>query len=155
MNKLERLEQEAFENRVKVYDYYLGEDSLKGIYIDGNIAINTSVSNSMEKSCVLAEELGHYHTTYGDILDLDNVQNRKQEFRARMWGYDRLIGLKGIIQTYKRGCRNPAEMAEELDVTEEYLLEALNAYRSKFGTRTTAGGYVIYFEPSLAVMKLY
>lgn len=155
MNKLERLEQEAFENRVKVYDYYLGEDSLKGIYIDGNIAINTSVSNSMEKSCVLAEELGHYHTTYGDILDLDNVQNRKQEFRARMWGYDRLIGLKGIIQTYKRGCRNPAEMAEELDVTEEYLLEALNAYRSKFGTRTTADGYVIYFEPSLAVMKLY
>ena len=155
MNKLERLEQEAFENRVKVYDYYLGEDSLKGIYMDGNIAINTSVSNSMEKSCVLAEELGHYHTTYGDILDLDNVQNRKQEFRARMWGYDRLIGLKGIIQTYKRGCRNPAEMAEELDVTEEYLLEALNAYRSKFGTRTTADGYVIYFEPSLAVMKLY
>lgn len=155
MNKLERLEQEAFENRVKVYDYYLGEDSLKGIYIDGNIAINTSVSNSMEKSCVLAEELGHYHTTYGDILDLDNVQNRKQEFRARMWGYDRLIGLKGIIQTYKRGCRNPAEMAEELDVTEEYLLDALNAYRSKFGTRTTADGYVIYFEPSLAVMKLY
>lgn len=124
--------------------------------IKGNrIAIRQDISTQTEKSCVLAEELGHYHTTYGDILDLDNVQNRKQEFRARMWGYDRLIGLKGIIQTYKRGCRNPAEMAEELDVTEEYLLEALNAYRSKFGTRTTADGYVIYFEPSLAVMKLY
>lgn len=124
--------------------------------IKGNrIAIRQDISTQTEKSCVLAEELGHYHTTYGDILDLDNVQNRKQEFRARMWGYDRLIGLKGIIQAYKRGCRNPAEMAEELDVTEEYLLEALNAYRSKFGTRTTADGYVIYFEPSLAVMKLY
>ena len=124
--------------------------------IKGNrIAIRQDISTQTEKSCVLAEELGHYHTTYGDILDLDNVQNRKQEFRARMWGYDRLIGLKGIIQAYKRGCRNPAEMAEELDVTEEYLLDALNAYRSKFGTRTTADGYVIYFEPSLAVMKLY
>ena len=124
--------------------------------IKGNrIAIRQDIRTQTEKSCVLAEELGHYHTTYGDILDLDNVQNRKQEFRARMWGYDRLIGLKGIIQTYKRGCRNPAEMAEELDVTEEYLLEALNAYRSKFGTRTTADGYVIYFEPALAVLKLY
>ena len=124
--------------------------------IKGNrIAIRQDIRTQTEKSCVLAEEVGHYHTTYGDILDLDNVQNRKQEFRARMWGYDRLIGLKGIIQTYKRGCRNPAEMAEELDVTEEYLLEALNAYRSKFGTRTTADGYVIYFEPSLAVIKLY
>lgn len=128
---------------------------LKGLCVDDNIAIRKDIRTQTEKTCVLAEELGHYHTTYGDILDLDNVQNRKQEFRARMWGYDRLIGLKGIIQTYKRGCRNLAEMAEELDVTEEYLLEALKSYRSKFGTRTTADGYVIYFEPTLAVMKLY
>ena len=138
---------------IQVKEIPLREDDGR---IKGNrIAIRQDISTQTEKSCVLAEELGHYHTTYGDILDLDNVQNRKQEFRARMWGYDRLIGLKGIIQAYKRGCRNPAEMAEELDVTEEYLLEALNAYRSKFGTRTTADGYVIYFEPSLAVMKLY
>ena len=46
MNKLEQLEQEAFENAVKVHNYYLGEENLKGIYIDGNIAINTSVSIS-------------------------------------------------------------------------------------------------------------
>ena len=63
MNKLEQLEQEAFENAVKVHNYYLGEENLKGIYIDGNIAINTSVDNGAEKACVLAEELGHYHTT--------------------------------------------------------------------------------------------
>lgn len=138
---------------IQVKEVPLREDDGR---INGNrIGIRKDIPTQAEKSCVLAEELGHYHTTYGDILDLDNVQNRKQELRARMWGYDRLIGLKGIIQTYKRGCRNPAEMAEELDVTEEYLLEALNAYRSKFGTRTTADGYVIYFEPSLAVMKLY
>lgn len=138
---------------IQVKEIPLREDDGR---INGNrIGIRKDIPTQAEKSCVLAEELGHYHTTYGDILDLDNVQNRKQEFRARMWGYDRLIGLKGIIQAYKRGCRNPAEMAEELDVTEEYLLEALNAYRSKFGTRTTADGYVIYFEPSLAVMKLY
>ena len=138
---------------IQVKEFPLREDDGR---INGNrIGIRKDIPTQAEKSCVLAEELGHYHTTYGDILDLDNVQNRKQELRARMCGYDRLIGLKGIIQTYKRGCRNPAEMAEELDVTEEYLLEALNAYRSKFGTRTTADGYVIYFEPSLAVMKLY
>lgn len=138
---------------IQVKEIPLREDDGR---INGNrIGIRKDIPTQAEKSCVLAEELGHYHTTYGDILDLDNVQNRKQELRARMWGYDRLIGLKGIIQAYKRGCRNPAEMAEELDVTEEYLLEALNAYRSKFGTRTTADGYVIYFEPSLAVMKLY
>lgn len=46
MNKLEKLKQEAFEDKVKVRDYYLGEESLKGLYIDGNVAINTSVNNS-------------------------------------------------------------------------------------------------------------
>lgn len=153
MNRLEKLEQEAFENRVKVHDYYLGEDSLKGIYIDGNIAINTSVSNSIEKSCVLAEELGHYHTTCGDILDQDNVQNRKQEFRARMWGYNRLIGLTGIVRAYEYGCRNRFEIAEYLDVTEEYLDEALSYYRQRYGVFTTVDNYIIYFEPSLIVYK--
>ena len=70
MNKLEQLEQEAFENAVKVHNYYLGEENLKGIYIDGNIAINTSVDNGAEKACVLAEELGHYHTTVGACSDI-------------------------------------------------------------------------------------
>lgn len=124
--------------------------------IKGNrIAIRQDIRTQTEKSCVLAEELGHYHTTYGDILDLDIIQNRKQEFRARMRGYNLKIGLLGIVRAYKKGCRNLSEMAEELDVTEEYLLEALKAYRSKFGTCTAVDGYVIYFEPSLAVMKLY
>jgi hypothetical protein len=124
--------------------------------IKGNrIAIRQDIRTQTEKSCVLAEELGHYHTSYGDILDLDIVQNRKQEFRARMWGYDLKIGLTGIIRAYKKGCRNLAEMAEELDVTEEYLLEALKAYHNKYGICTTIDNYIIYFEPSLAVMKLY
>lgn len=141
---------------VNVVEMDLSEvKGLKGLCVDDNIAIRQDIRTQTEKSCVLAEELGHYHTTYGDILDLDNVQNRKQEFRARMWGYNLKIGLLGIVRAYKKGCRNLSEMAEELDVTEEYLLEALKAYRSKFGTCTTADGYVIYFDPALAVMKLY
>lgn len=138
---------------IQVKEIPLREDDGR---INGNrIGIRKDIPTQAEKSCVLAEELGHYHTTYGDILDLDNVQNRKQELRARMWGYDRLIGLTGIIQAYKKGCRNLAEMAEELDVTEEYLLEAIKAYRNKYGIYVTIDNYIIYLEPSLAVMKLY
>ena len=96
-----------------------------------------------------------YHTTYGDILDLDIVQNRKQEFRARMWRYNLKIGLLGIINSYKNGCQNLSEMAEYLDVTEEYLLNTLTLYRSKYGVCTTVDKYIIYFEPSLAIMKIY
>lgn len=55
------------------------------------------------KKCVLAEELGHYHTTVGDILDLSTASNQKQEYRARLWTYDKMIGLSGIISAYKTG----------------------------------------------------
>lgn len=154
MNKLERLEQEAFENRVKVYDYYLGEDSLKGIYIDGNIAINTSVSNSMEKSCVLAEELGHHHTSVGDILDMTDIGNRKQERQARLWGYDKLIGLGRLISAYEHGCHDRFELAEYLEVTDEYLHECIECYRDKYGPCVTVGDYYIMFIPNLQVGKI-
>lgn len=153
MNKLEKLEQEAFEDKVKVHDYYLGEDNLKGIYIDGNVAINTSVSNSMEKSCVLAEELGHHHTSVGDIIDMNDIRNRKQERQARLWGYNKLIGLSGIINAFRAGCHNRHEIAEKLDVTEEYLQECIDCYQDKYGVYTEVDNYTIYFIPNLAVME--
>lgn len=153
MNKLEKLEQEAFENSVKVHNYYLGEENLKGIYIDGNVAINTSVSNSAEKVCVLAEELGHHHTSVGNILDMDDMRNRKQERQARLWGYNKLIGLTGIITAFRAGCQSRHEIAELLDVTEEYLQECIDCYRDKYGIYTEVDNYVIYFIPNLAVME--
>lgn len=153
MNKLEKLEQEAFEDSVKVHNYYLGEESLKGIYIDGNVAINTSVNSNTEKTCVLAEELGHHHTSVGDIIDMNDVRNRKQERQARLWGYNKLIGLSGIINAFRAGCHNRHEIAEKLDVTEEYLQECIDCYRDKYGVCTEVDNYTIYFIPNLAVME--
>lgn len=153
MNKLEKLEQEAFENRVKVHDYYLGEENLKGIYIDGNVAINTSVNNSTEKTCVLAEELGHHHTSVGNILDMNDVRNRKQERQARLWGYNKLIGLTGIIKAFRAGCQSRHEVAELLNVTDEFLKECIDCYRDKYGVCTEIDNYIIYFIPHLAVME--
>lgn len=153
MNKLEKLEQEAFEDSVKVHDYYLGEENLKGIYIDGNIAINTSVNNTVEKACVLAEELGHHHTSVGNIIDMENVSNRKQERQARFWGYNKLIGLTGIVRAFQAGCQSRHEVADLLDVTEEYLQECIDCYRDKYGVYTEIDNYTIYFIPNLAVME--
>lgn len=108
----------------------------------------------IQKKCVLAEELGHYHTTVGDILDQSSVANRKQELRARAWAYDRLIGIIGIIDAYKKGCQSLHEVADKLDVTEEFLSEALQYYKGKYGVCTKIDNYVIYFEPRLGVFEL-
>lgn len=118
------------------------------------IAIRKDIDTEVEKSCVLAEELGHYYTSSGDVLDQKDAMNRKQEYRARLYGYNLKIGLTGIIQAYEAGARNLYEMAEFLDVTEKYLMEALECYKSKYGIYAEIDNYIIYFNPKLAVMKI-
>lgn len=118
------------------------------------VAIRSDIKTTIEKSCTLAEEIGHYKTTYGDITRLDSVSNAKQEHRARVYGYDIKVGLSGIIKCYEHGCRTLHEMAELLDVTENYLDTVISTYRQKYGMYATLDNYIIYFEPCLGVMKL-
>ena len=110
--------------------------------------------NTTQKTCVLAEELGHHYTTVGNILDQTNVSNCKQEQRARMWAYNKMIGLIGIINAFNNGCRNLYEMADYLNVTEDFLQEALEGYRRKYGMYACVDNYIIYFEPHLNVVKM-
>lgn len=122
--------------------------------IKGNrIAIRKDIETQKEKSCVLAEEIGHDRTSCGNILDQTDVMNRKQEYRARLYGYNLKIGLTGLIRAYEARCRNLYEMAEFLDATEEYLREAIQCYRSKYDICVAVDNYIIYFEP-FAVIKL-
>lgn len=153
MNKLEELREEAFQCSIDIVDYTFNSDRIKGLYCNGNIALSKKLEPN-EKTCVLAEELGHHHTTTGDILDLDNAECRKQEYNARLWAYNRLIGLGGIISAYKAGCKNSFEIAEHLEVSEAFLLEALQVYKSRYGICTKLDNYTIYFEPSLGVFEL-
>ena len=123
--------------------------------IRGNrILIRSTIETRCQKAAVLCEEIGHYETAAGNILDQSVTANRKQELRGRIWAYNRLIGLTGIIRAYKMGCRNRYEVAECLDVPEETLQEALNYYHARYGVCTQVDNYVIYFEPALGVMEL-
>lgn len=124
-----------------------------GLIRGSRIAIRKDIETQAEKSCVLAEEIGHYRTSSGNILDQNKVESRKQEYRARLYGYNLKIGLAGLIRAYEAGCGNLYEMAEYLDATEEYLEEAIDCYKSKYGLCTSIDNYIIYFEP-LAVIKL-
>lgn len=62
------------------------------------IAIRKDIEAQAEKSCVLAEEIGHYRTSSGNILDQNKVESRKQEYRTRLYGYNLKIGLTGLDQ---------------------------------------------------------
>lgn len=126
---------------------------LKGLCYDDCIAIEKTLDFT-EKGCILAEEIGHYLTSSGDILNQDKIENRKQEHKARAVAYDIQIGLSGIIDAYETGCTSPYMIADYLCVTEAFLQDAIEYYSRKYGLYTKIGSYVIYFEPSLCVMRM-
>ena len=146
-------EMQILHDDLNIVEMDLSEVSgLKGLYVNGRIAINAKMSDT-EKACVLAEELGHHYTTYGNILDQSNTSNQKQELRARAWAYNKQIGLLGLIRAYEHGCRNRFEIAEYLEVTEEVLEECISYYRKKYGIYQSVDNYIIYFVPTLTVFK--
>lgn len=121
--------------------------------IKGNrIAIKKDLTET-EKKCVLAEELGHHHTTVGDILNQNTAKNRKQEHKARVWGYRKVFDLTDIVSAYKYGCANRYEIAEYLNVTESFLIDAIEHYKNQHGLYAKVDKYLIYFEP-LGVLEL-
>lgn len=151
MNAFEQLLSSSDKNIIIIEKNF--KSKAKGLCKGNKIGISNAIDTSAEKSCVLAEELGHYYTTAGDIIDQSNAANRKQELRARLWAYNCQIGLRGIIKAFDRNCKNTHEMADYLDVTEEFLKEAITAYRNKYGICTEFDNYIIFFEPHLAVLK--
>lgn len=117
------------------------------------VAIRQNIPTLRKKADVLAEELGHYYTTSGDILEQSSVSDRKQERTARLWAYDKRIGLAGLVKGYQAHCRNRHELAECLEVSEEFLQEALECYHEKYGSYVKFDGYTIIFNPGLAVIE--
>lgn len=152
MNKYEILLDEANDKGLIVKEKSL--QSSNGRIKGNRIAIRKDLKTTAEKACVLAEELGHYETTVGDILEMSSSWNRKQERQARLNGYNRMIGVFGIVRAYEAGCQDQHEIADFLNVTEEYLLECIECYRDKYGEMKSINNYIVYFIPNLAVIKI-
>lgn len=122
--------------------------------IKGNrIAINNKMTET-EKKCIMAEELGHFYTGSGDILNQSHSNNRKQELYGRIYAYNRLVGLMGIINAYNHHCQNLSEAAEYLDVTDEFLSDSIEYYKKRYGNYVCFDNYIIYFEPNIGVFKI-
>lgn len=148
MNKYEELLNDADKSNVTVTDRFdLSGTRFNGLYCDGTIALNKDLYIESEKVCVLAEELGHHYTTVGDIMNQTDVSNRKQERRARIWAYHKLLSLNDLIDSYKCGCRNQFEIADHLEVTEAFLMDCISYYKEKYGMYATQDNYMICFEP--------
>lgn len=154
MIKYEKLISEAEKHGIKVVEINLGTNKPCGKYVNNIIFINSIISIK-DKCCILAEELGHYKLTVGNITDQSKTKNRKQEIIARRWGFENLVRILDIIKAYEVGTKNRYEMAEFIGVTERFLDESIKYYKAKYGTYFKIDNYTVYFEPSLGIVKMF
>lgn len=154
MTDKEQLEQEACDNGITIDYVNFNSERLCGLYIDGSIAIKEGMVSS-KTADTIAEELGHHYTSVGNILKQDTINARKQERTARLWSYNKRIGLIGILNAFQNHCTNRYEIAEYLGISEDTLTDALECYRQIYGTGVMVDNYFIQFEPALQVYEYF
>ena len=153
MTSLEQLQQTAADKGLEVIDYHFDSDRIHGLCCDHTIALNKRLPNSTAKACVLEEELAHYDLTVGDIIIESIPANRKQEHRARMLAYYRRCNPSMIADALRAGHRSLTDIAEHIEVTEEFLADAIEGYRQKYGLGVQVGEDLLILEPVVALLK--
>ena len=133
-------------DNIKIKETNVLPNELGGVNLDKVILLNRK-NKHVHKVEILAEELAHYKITYGDIRDQSIMLNRKFELKARRLGCEMAITLDGIIEAFHAGVCNLHEMACHFEVSNDYVLKAIERYKMKYGLDVYYKGYVIKFEP--------
>lgn len=122
------------------------KSSAKGLCKGKKIGISKSL-DTVEKRCVLAEEMAHSFYTVGDILDTRDPAAYKQEMLARSAAFEYLIPLGSLVEAYMSCQYDLSEIPNYLEVTWEFLRDTLSHYSRKYGGMRRYEKYVIYFSP--------
>ncbi|MGQ5218508.1 ImmA/IrrE family metallo-endopeptidase [Staphylococcus equorum] len=133
-------------DNIKIKETNVLPNELGGVNLDKIILLNRK-NKHVHKVEILAEELAHHKITYGDIRDQSIMLNRKFELKARRLGCEMVITLDGIIDAFHSGICNLHEMACHFEVSNDYVLKAIEHYKMKYGLDVYYKGYVIKFEP--------
>lgn len=151
MTPYEELLQTANQDGIAVLEYdFIG--NTKGIYCDNVVILNKNCS-TIEKYCTLAEELGHHHTATSNIIELDTMDKMKQELLGHRWGIEKILPLSYIIDAMIHGCSSFPELAEQLEVTPEFLQEAITYYGQKHGSGMEYKNHLIYFSDESLIVS--
>ena len=133
MNIFEELENEASILGIEVIDTEIPVAGMNAGYLNlsGTECIFLRNSGTVrERACWIAEELGHHHTGHNLVLQYRTADDWRAEARARRWAHMRLLTLDAIY-TAARNTDDMFEIAEALDVSEEFLRESIDDFQSK------------------------
>lgn len=150
MTKYENLVCYAENIGAEVIEADFGTNKKYGRCIKGYILINNQMKEN-EKYEVLSEEIGHYKTTFGNITNLDDVRNLKQEIKARDVSISEICSINNIIACIKKGARDRHEIAEILSVSNELFSEAIK-YHTRKNPVVFKDDIMLYFDENRLII---
>ena len=140
VTKLEQLEDFAFNQDVTVLnDVSTSDHKGSTMFANGQAVIflnSASIANDAEKTCTLAEEIGHVQT--GTSLECEAYLQpeyarwlkRRNLILATRWAIQRLLPYEQIQDALDEG-NDEFEIAEELNVSVEFLRLAFEYYEGQ------------------------
>ena len=117
---------------VPVVELPLATFGTEGNYFNGMIFIDSTLPQ-LRKREILSEEYAHFKTSVGNIINYEEIDNRKQELKARRYSIEMIVTLDDLIECRDYGCTSIYECAEYLAVTHDLLRDTLNHYHAKYG----------------------
>lgn len=132
MHKLLGLYSQLEKDGIAVFDYPVEIADASTIYLNKRYAIFIDINQYQtvaEEFSALAHEYGHCATgaTHAVCSPLDLIE--KHEYRADKWAVHHLIPPDKLRQAVEEGYTEPWELAERLDVTEDFLHRAVYIYK--------------------------
>lgn len=128
------------------YDNFMPK-GLAGLYEPNKIRLNPK-NDYYKNVSVLAEEIGHYYTSHGVITDYSNIDNMKQEHKARRYAVKLVMPLEKLIECFEENIwGDEYEICSHLEITPDFFQFAVEDYKKQFGAYVKYGKYLIRFEP--------
>jgi Zn-dependent peptidase ImmA (M78 family) len=147
----EKMEQFVYDNDILLLYGRLPNDMSGFYYQNSNcgiksITLSTKLDTTAKRICVLAEELEHYVTTPVDLFYATKYLRDKLENIARFNAVKKLMPFNKLIDARRRSC-DIYELADELNVTVEFLVYGLAAYKEHYGLTVSYKDFIISFDP--------
>lgn len=108
----------------------------------------------IDKQVILTEEFMHMLTSVGVILNQSQLENRKQELLARRLAYKAIISIDDLIHCYNLGLQNTYEIANELDLPEKFVLNAIDYFKTQLVDEEVYKGYRVFVNGTISFSKL-
>lgn len=132
MRKLKELFQIIEKENIIFEEINIQYGNSKGIYFDipgipPTIGISKSIVNDRCKYLsVIAEEVGHYFTSVGNLtIKSENysekLQKNKKENKAKSWAANFLISDEDFVQALYNCISTPCDLCDSFNVTDEIL----------------------------------